>query len=56
MTTTKTIQLLRHGRTPIDIEPVFVEDVPQLFDFYIDGVWQGSRRLLKYIEEEYGKD
>lgn len=51
-----TVQLQRKELTLIDIEPVFVEDTPQLFDIYIDGVWQGSRRLLRYIEEEYGKD
>lgn len=54
MTTPKTIQLLRTGLTPIDIEPVWVDDEVQLFDIFIDREWQGSRRLLRYIEEEYG--
>lgn len=54
MTTTKTIQLLRTGLTLIDIEPVWVDDEVQLFDIFIDGEWQGSRRLLSYIEKEYG--
>lgn len=53
MTTSKTIQLQRHGRTPIEVEPVWKENEIELFDFYIDGKWLGSRRLLRYIEEEY---
>lgn len=54
MMTRKTIQLRQHGLTPIDVEPVFEDDKIILFDFYIDERWQGSRRLLRYIEEEYG--
>jgi len=54
MTTAKTIQLLRTGHIRIDVEPVWQDETIVLFDFYIEGQWQGSRRLLRYIEEEYG--
>lgn len=67
MTISKTIQLQligpprtdtekklgKHHFRVIDVEPVWKEDTIVLFDFYIDGKWLGSRRLLRYIEEEY---
>lgn len=52
MTITKTIQLQRHGLTPIDIEPVWVDNEIQLFDMFVDGEWVGSRRTLEHCKPQ----
>lgn len=52
MTMSKTIQLQRTGLTPIDVEPVWVNDEIQHFDMYNKGIWIGSLRLLSFCEHK----
>jgi hypothetical protein len=52
MTISRTTPSQRIGLTHIDCEPVWEEDEIILFDMYTkDGVWLGSKRLLRYCEE-----
>lgn len=56
MTISKTTPSQRIGLTHIDVIPVWKEDQIELFDMYTkDGTWLGSKRLLKYCEEENAK-
>lgn len=59
MTITKTIQLLRTGHTPIDVEPRWGQDRVIVFVMSIKGKWLDALLTLKECElraEKYWKE
>lgn len=53
MTISKITQSELIGLSHIDVVPVWEREDIILFDMYTkDGVWLGSKRLFKYVQEE----
>lgn len=57
MTTTKTTPSEPTGTQPTEhsLVPVYYKGLIQLYDIYVEGTWQGSRRTIKQCHETIRK-